>query len=201
MSRWIDVASRCNPSLSHRGGRSSGGARRPETDWRSRDVDGRSVRHTVSGTRWQTRRSLEWDSSVTMSWITAGQRRSAKFWCSKYSPTSVNIVTKCNTLEYDTHLCSAQGRVRIGGTSWQWTVLCTTWRQRTVRSLSGIWRKRVRQQTEDSFKRILHRGCSYRKVAWWKIWSDCWFWEQKSRWWLELSGRLIVWQQFEQVWR
>jgi len=45
------------------------------------------------------------------------------------------------------------------------------------------------------------RDSSCRKGAWCKMWSDCWFWEQKGRRRPEFSGRLIVWQQFEKVWR
>jgi len=41
------------------------------------------------------------------------------------------------------------------------------------------------------YKRILHRGVSFRKGSWWKMWSDWWFWKRTSKWWPGLSGWFI----------
>jgi len=53
------------------------------------------------------------------------------------------------TIFYRTNLHSTQGRMWMEGAAWQWTVLCTYRRQTAVQSLSGIWRRRVRQQTQE----------------------------------------------------
>jgi len=57
-------------------------------------------------------------------------------------------------------------------------------RQRTVRSLSGIERRRVGKQTEENG--ALRRQLQKRRVM--QNMKRLLFWEQKSRWWPELSG-------------
>ena len=52
-------------------------------------------------------------------------------------------------------------------------------RQRTVQSLNGIWRRRAREQTKGQVHE--RDSCGMAKVhKICKIWSDCWFWKQKS---------------------
>jgi len=59
----------------------------------------------------------------------------------------------------------------------------------------------VREQTEDQLQENSTPRGPCRKGAWYKIYWDYCFWEQKCRWWSKLSDRLIVWQQLEELWQ
>jgi len=63
---------------------------------------------------------------------------------------------------YTISFCSAQGYIRIRRTAWQSTMLYTVGgRQRTVRSLSGIWKRRVMERTEGE----VQENCTPRRVS------------------------------------